>query len=122
MGSQCHIRIWVRSDRGRDALSGCREGAPLALSRGGGPSHSPLSPLPLSIPHFDVFFELQARDALEQYRRSLDAAQAARARVPRPQLVGGRGMDWVAVDAGAVVVHLLTERARRYYDLEALFG
>ena len=31
-------------------------------------------------------------------------------------------MDWVAVDAGAVVVHLLTDRARRYYDLEALFG
>lgn len=39
-----------------------------------------------------------------------------------PNLVGSNGSDWLAVDAGRVAVHVFTERARLYYDIEGLWG
>jgi ribosome-associated protein len=35
----------------------------------------------------------------------------------------GRGQsDWVLIDAGDVIVHLFRDEARRFYDLERLWG
>lgn len=63
----------------------------------------------------------QARAALETCRSSVAPQDdSVGLRLPLPQLMGGRGMDWVAVEAGHVVAHILTERARRYYQLEEL--
>ncbi|CAD7701801.1 unnamed protein product [Ostreobium quekettii] len=39
-----------------------------------------------------------------------------------PGIEGEMGCDWVVVDAGSVVVHVFMEDARRYYDLEGLWG
>ncbi|MCX7089528.1 MAG: ribosome silencing factor [Methylococcales bacterium] len=35
---------------------------------------------------------------------------------------GDQGSDWVLVDLGDVVVHLMTEQARDYYQLEKLWA
>lgn len=34
---------------------------------------------------------------------------------------GGPGAEWVLLDFGSFVVHVFTERARRFYDLERLW-
>jgi ribosome-associated protein len=34
---------------------------------------------------------------------------------------GGAGSDWMLLDFGALIVHVFTERARRFYDLERLW-
>jgi ribosome-associated protein len=34
---------------------------------------------------------------------------------------GRVGDDWILVDAGDVIVHLMTDRARDFYDLESLW-
>ncbi|HOO74775.1 MAG: ribosome silencing factor [Thermotogae bacterium] len=33
----------------------------------------------------------------------------------------GRGFDWMAVDSGNIIVHILSEKGRRFYDLESLW-
>ena len=38
------------------------------------------------------------------------------------KLEGADGADWVVVDAGGVVAHVLTEDAREIYDLEGMWG
>ena len=35
--------------------------------------------------------------------------------------VEGQGDDWVLVDAGDVIVHLMSSEAREFYDLESLW-
>lgn len=35
---------------------------------------------------------------------------------------GAASSDWVALEAGPVTVHVFTDRARSYYDLEGLWG
>ncbi len=35
---------------------------------------------------------------------------------------GERKSDWVLIDAGEVVVHVMTRPAREYYDLDSLWG
>lgn len=65
----------------------------------------------------------QARDLLNAHweRAPLDGPPSATGLAPpRPQLIGGRGMDWVVVDIGHVTVHVLTADARKFYRLEAL--
>jgi hypothetical protein len=42
--------------------------------------------------------------------------------LPPLNVVGGALSDWCVLDAGAVTVHVLTERARRFYALEGLWG
>lgn len=40
----------------------------------------------------------------------------------KPVRVEGRiGDDWILVDAGDVIVHLMTSQARDFYDLESLW-
>jgi ribosome-associated protein len=34
---------------------------------------------------------------------------------------GGSGAEWVLLDFGSFIVHVFTERARRFYDLERLW-
>lgn len=34
---------------------------------------------------------------------------------------GKTGSDWMLLDFGSLIVHVFTERARRYYDLERLW-
>ncbi len=62
-----------------------------------------------------------ADDCLERVVAESDVAPA-NFRKPKPIVIGERGMDWIMVDVGgAVAVHILTERARAFYDLESLF-
>jgi ribosomal silencing factor RsfS len=42
--------------------------------------------------------------------------------LPALRVAGGAASDWVALEAGTVVVHVFTERARAYYDIEGLWG
>jgi ribosome-associated protein len=35
---------------------------------------------------------------------------------------GGQGSDWVLLDLGQVIVHLMTQSARDYYQLEKLWS
>ncbi|WIA08039.1 hypothetical protein OEZ85_007509 [Tetradesmus obliquus] len=42
--------------------------------------------------------------------------------LPPLSVLGDASSDWAVLDAGAVVVHVLTERARRFYNLEGLWG
>ena len=37
------------------------------------------------------------------------------------KIEGQGGEDWVLVDAGDVVIHLMSEDAREFYDLESLW-
>jgi len=34
----------------------------------------------------------------------------------------GRGYDWMAVDCGNIIVHILSDKGRRFYDLESLWS
>eukprot|EP00195_Chlamydomonas_chlamydogama_P005584 CAMPEP_0202898046 /NCGR_PEP_ID=MMETSP1392-20130828/6663_1 /ASSEMBLY_ACC=CAM_ASM_000868 /TAXON_ID=225041 /ORGANISM="Chlamydomonas chlamydogama, Strain SAG 11-48b" /LENGTH=494 /DNA_ID=CAMNT_0049583861 /DNA_START=275 /DNA_END=1759 /DNA_ORIENTATION=- len=63
----------------------------------------------------------QAKEAVTAHQAGQPAGQQV-VQAPCPQVVGPRGGDWVAVHAGRIVAHVLTERARRYYKLEELFG
>ena len=72
-------------------------------------------------PASDTCF-VQARAALVAQTRALPPDQRDRVRLPPPQMAGGRGMDWVAVEAGGVTAHVLTEEARKFYRLEELFS
>jgi len=38
------------------------------------------------------------------------------------QMEGGRNASWIVLDYGDVVVHILDERTRRFYDLEGLWA
>ena len=42
--------------------------------------------------------------------------------IPRVQIEGGQGSDWVLLDAGDVVVHLFKPEARALYALEKMWG
>jgi hypothetical protein len=42
--------------------------------------------------------------------------------LPPLNVVGDASSDWCLLDAGSVTVHVLTERARRFYALEGLWG
>jgi len=33
----------------------------------------------------------------------------------------GEGYDWLLIDAGDIVIHIFSERGRRFYDLEGLW-
>jgi ribosome-associated protein len=41
--------------------------------------------------------------------------------IPRLHREGKAGAEWVLVDFGSFIVHVFTERARFYYDLERLW-
>ncbi len=46
----------------------------------------------------------------------------AAATLPALSVVGAASSDWVALEAGPLVVHVMTDRARGYFDLESLWG
>ncbi|KAL6779631.1 hypothetical protein ACKKBG_A13095 [Auxenochlorella protothecoides x Auxenochlorella symbiontica] len=49
-------------------------------------------------------------------------ARGAGCAPPGCRVEGGHGAEWLLVDGGRVIVHLMLEGARRAYDLEALWG
>lgn len=56
--------------------------------------------LPLTCDLMLTILRIQARDVLDQYRVTLHAKSGHNLHLPRPQRIGSRGTDWVAVDAG----------------------
>lgn len=53
-----------------------------------------------------------------------DFAQYTMEQLGEPMLgrEGHRGNSWELLDFGSIVVHVFTEEARRFYDLERLWG
>jgi ribosome-associated protein len=43
-------------------------------------------------------------------------------KVEAPAVSGVPGSDWLAVDAGKVMVHVMSAAARQYYDVEGIWG
>ena len=41
--------------------------------------------------------------------------------IPEIRIEGKNGDDWLLVDAGDVVIHLMSSDAREFYDLESLW-
>jgi len=39
-----------------------------------------------------------------------------------PQLEGNMHSDWLLVDAGSVIIHIMTQAARDHYELEKLWS
>lgn len=58
-----------------------------------------------------------------QYVREagIDVSQL-QVKVEPPAVAGVPGSDWLAVDAGKVVVHVMSAAARQYYDVEGIWG
>lgn len=59
-----------------------------------------------------------------QVRAIVDAVEEAltKAGGPKPNRIEGRDtMTWVLMDYGAIVVHVFTDEAREYYELERLW-
>lgn len=50
------------------------------------------------------------------------AREIKRAGHPILGIEGERKSDWVLIDAGEVVVHVMTPSTREYYDLDSLWG
>ncbi|KAF6259169.1 Oligomerization domain-containing protein [Scenedesmus sp. NREL 46B-D3] len=59
---------------------------------------------------------------LQQQQQDADGSSNVEQVVPPLRVLGDASSDWAVLDAGAVVVHVLTERARRFYNLEGLWG
>ena len=52
-----------------------------------------------------------------------NASTEAKAKGLKPLGAEGRdSSDWMLLDLGDVIVHVMTEQARRFYDLERLWG
>ena len=41
--------------------------------------------------------------------------------IPGIKIEGQGGDDWLLVDAGDVIIHLMSSEAREFYDLESLW-
>jgi ribosome-associated protein len=48
--------------------------------------------------------------------------RAARKCAVKPTVEGRASGEWVLIDAGALIVHIMQEDARKKYDLEGLWG
>jgi ribosomal silencing factor RsfS len=68
----------------------------------------------------------KARRHLEQQQQQdvagSSSSSSVEQRLPPLSVLGDASADWAVLDAGTVVVHVLTERARRFYNLEGLWG
>jgi hypothetical protein len=64
----------------------------------------------------------QQQDATSIIISSSDSSSSVDHLLPQLSVLGDASSDWAVLDAGAVVVHVLTERARRFYNLEGLWG
>ncbi|KAA8999950.1 ribosome silencing factor [Affinibrenneria salicis] len=42
--------------------------------------------------------------------------------LPAPGVEGGREADWIVVDLGEVIVHVMQDDSRQLYELEKLWG
>jgi len=73
---------------------------------------------------------VQQQHQREQQQQSIEPMSSmpagtkrdARDVLPPLNVVGDGSSDWCLLDAGSVTVHVLTDRARRFYALEALWG
>ena len=69
--------------------------------------------------HFIIATSTSSRHALAVSDRVVDAAKENGV---RPLGVEGRdAADWILIDLGDVVVHVMQDAARRFYDLEELW-
>jgi ribosomal silencing factor RsfS len=65
---------------------------------------------------------LQEQQQQQQQDLNSSSSSSAEQLLPPVSVLGDASSDWAVLDAGAVVVHVLTERARRFYNLEGLWG
>jgi ribosome-associated protein len=72
---------------------------------------------------FADYFLLCSGQSHPQIQTIGDAIEERLARQGRPVLhrEGKSGSEWILLDYGAFVVHIFSEGARRYYDLERLW-
>ncbi|MCD7860125.1 MAG: ribosome silencing factor [Firmicutes bacterium] len=70
------------------------------------------------------YFVICTGTASTHVRALCDAAQYAMEQPGEPMLSreGHRGNSWELIDYGSVVVHVFTEEARSFYDLERLWS
>ena len=61
-----------------------------------------------------------SRHAAALAERVVKATKAAG--LKKPSMESSEEREWVLIDCGAVVVHVMREEARRYYQLEALWS
>ena len=69
---------------------------------------------------FSALHGLQLAATCRDLRRSRGKARAPRACAALHR-EGKAGSDWMLLDFGGLIVHVFTERARHYYDLERLW-
>ena len=70
------------------------------------------------------YFVLCTATSNTQVKAMSDACEAAAEKIgERPHHIEGhRGGTWLLMDFSSVVVHVFTEEARKFYDLERLWG
>jgi len=70
------------------------------------------------------FFVIASGESKRQIKACVDHVEETLARkgIYPDHLEGLLNLEWVLMDYGDVVVHVFTEEARAYYDLEGLWG
>src|SRR6266436_6638776 len=76
-----------------------------------------------SVASFTEFFIICSGSSTRQVQAiSSDVVEKLREQKARPlHIEGEKNAEWVLIDYGDIVIHIFTESARRFYDLERLW-